>query len=311
MVLIIWQSSAFLQAMPVVSVGMNLAVSEEDFYEVKDTFISNIASVLGINPSRISIVDIVPGNARRAIDVGFPRRGSSNASAPGRSLLGAGISVEIEIGPGAVIDVNQTAVSFEENAGVIDVYVKRTTNFGVNCSVEFTVTTIETTTAVAGTHFTPVTGTVSFEAGEREKAISVDIASVAGFSAEDVTFAVELFNATNADLGETTTVVSVRNVHAPAPTGMVLESATVESVTLTWTSGSWPNPPENSTILSYTVECKKGSGDWESPVSVEGGEQGRITVTDLVSYQEVVCRVRAYTSEDGDWGTSPIVRSLR
>jgi hypothetical protein len=297
--------------MPVVSVAMNLAVSEQEFYEVKDTFISNIAFVLGINPSRITIVDIVPGNARRAKDIGFPRLEAGNASLHGRSLLGAGISVEVEIGPGAVIDVNQTSVFFEENAGVIDVYVKRTTNFGVNCSVEFTVTSIETTTAIAGTHFTPVTGRVSFAVGDREQSFSVDIASVAGFSEEDVSFVVELSNATNADLGETITVVSVRNVHAPAPTGMVLESATVESVTITWTSGSWPNSPENSTILSYTVECKKGSGDWEAPVSVEGGEQGRVTVTDLVSYQEVICRARAYTSEDGDWGTSPVFTSLR
>jgi hypothetical protein len=40
------------QAMPVVQLGMGVAMSAENFYKVKDSFISNLASLLKIAPSR-------------------------------------------------------------------------------------------------------------------------------------------------------------------------------------------------------------------------------------------------------------------
>ena len=43
-------------------VSLSLAVSIDSFYEVQDTFTSNLAFVLGIPPWRITVVDVVPGS---------------------------------------------------------------------------------------------------------------------------------------------------------------------------------------------------------------------------------------------------------
>jgi hypothetical protein len=43
-------------------VTLSLAVSVENFYTVQDTFVSNLAFVLGIPPWRIRVTDVVPGS---------------------------------------------------------------------------------------------------------------------------------------------------------------------------------------------------------------------------------------------------------
>lgn len=45
-----------------VVVNQNLAVSIDDFYDIKETFLSNLAGLLGIDKSSIIIATIVPGS---------------------------------------------------------------------------------------------------------------------------------------------------------------------------------------------------------------------------------------------------------
>jgi hypothetical protein len=56
----------------VVQVSLTVAVTVQQFFgaggaEYKNAFVANMASVLMINPDRVRIVDIVPGNARRRL----------------------------------------------------------------------------------------------------------------------------------------------------------------------------------------------------------------------------------------------------
>jgi cysteine-rich repeat protein len=54
-----------LRAVPVVQVGLVVAVPIDDFFA--ESFVSNMAAVLGINPARVRVVSIVPGNGRRRL----------------------------------------------------------------------------------------------------------------------------------------------------------------------------------------------------------------------------------------------------
>ncbi len=96
-------------------VSMSLSVSEADFYLVKDSFISNVASFLGINPRNIHIVDIVPGNARRLLD-----------DAPGpkkadRALLGDSVSVSFEVVPEATLSLADVVVLEDQATAIITI----------------------------------------------------------------------------------------------------------------------------------------------------------------------------------------------
>jgi hypothetical protein len=45
----------------VIQVSATLAMSVEDFYKQQDAFVANVASVLGIDPARIKVAQVVPG----------------------------------------------------------------------------------------------------------------------------------------------------------------------------------------------------------------------------------------------------------
>ena len=127
-----------IEGMPVVAVSMGVSTSVEDFYKVKGTFISTLAQLLGIPPSRIAIVDVVTGNARR------------------RNLLSATTIVEFEIAPDPEISLQTTTTTVLESAGFILITVARTVNYNVPCSVEYRVNSTEGTSAVAGINFKAV-----------------------------------------------------------------------------------------------------------------------------------------------------------
>lgn len=48
----------------VVKVAATLAMSVEDFLNTQETFVANVASVLGIEPSRIRVANVVAGRRR-------------------------------------------------------------------------------------------------------------------------------------------------------------------------------------------------------------------------------------------------------
>ena len=81
-----------VQTIPVVAISMSLSVSVEDFYRNKAAFISSLASLLGINPLRITVVDVVPGSRR---------------SLSGRRAAGDSAAVSLEIVPDPVVGFSQ------------------------------------------------------------------------------------------------------------------------------------------------------------------------------------------------------------
>ena len=87
-----------VRTMPVVAVSLTLSTSVEDFYRNKAAFLSSLAFVLGIDPRRITIVDVVPGSRR---------------SGEGRRrLLAVGAAVSLEIAPDPVVGFAQVLPSF-------------------------------------------------------------------------------------------------------------------------------------------------------------------------------------------------------
>jgi hypothetical protein len=112
---------------------MGLAVSEADFYLVKDSFISILASVLKINPRYINIVDVVPGNARRELS----KEGDAVLSSHSRTLLAESITISFEVNPEASLTVDDTSVL--ENAGFAHITIRRLTNVSHNLPSETTI----------------------------------------------------------------------------------------------------------------------------------------------------------------------------
>jgi hypothetical protein len=108
---------------------MGLAVSESDFYLVKDSFISNIATLLGINPSCINIVDVVSGNARRSlpeISDTTAGDGTEHVKTHNRALLSESVTVSFEIVPDASLSVSD--VSVMESQGFANITIVRSAN---------------------------------------------------------------------------------------------------------------------------------------------------------------------------------------
>ncbi len=86
-----------VRTMPVVAVSLTLSTSVNDFYRNKAAFLSSLAFVLGIDPRRITIVDVVPGTRRSG---GSERR-----------LLTSGAAVSLEITPDPVVGFAQVQPS--------------------------------------------------------------------------------------------------------------------------------------------------------------------------------------------------------
>jgi hypothetical protein len=82
-----------VRTMPVVAVSLTLSTSIDDFYRNKAAFLSSLAFVLGIDPRRITIVDVVAG--------------SRNSGEGGRRLLTTGAAVSLEIAPDPVVGFAQ------------------------------------------------------------------------------------------------------------------------------------------------------------------------------------------------------------
>lgn len=100
---------------------------------------SNIAAFLGINPSNIAIVDVVPGNARRrsllSIDDSLAGVDGSEAgpSHARRLLEGEGVTVSFEVVPAAQLDIDDAIE--REDTMFMNVTVRRSVNLFEPCSV--------------------------------------------------------------------------------------------------------------------------------------------------------------------------------
>jgi len=289
-----------IKAMPVVQISMGVSTSVDDFYLIKDTFISNLAGLLGIAPSRVTIVDVVPGNARREKDAS-------------RALMNSGSIVDFEIEPDATIAVGAAEVSALESDGTVTLTISRTVNILSPCSVQYVVTNSSATTAVPGTHFAPTSGTVTFASSEETKTVVVSLTNTAGYTADAVTFVLSLTSVVNATLGTPTTLVSIGNVHPPAPSLPTQSGASPDTVWVTWSEGLWSNRPSGDagTLTGWEVQCKTGSSSSWDASTVHAASEMNVTRSGLAAYTLVTCRVRAVanTDKNGDWSAEGTMRS--
>jgi len=286
-----------IQSMPVVAVSMGVSTSVADFYQVKDSFLSNLAFTLGIDVKRIAIVDVVAGNARRR-----------------RNLLSASTIVNFEVEPAAIVEIGTSAVTVLENIANFTIQVKRSVNILGDCGMSYMLTNLSSDTAVPGVNFIAKSGTVRFPSKETTQEITVQILSEAGYREEDLQFSLTIFDAKNATLGATQiAVIVVRNVHMPAPAApvMVPSGTSTTAIMVAWSPVSWTAPPSEAfnTTLGWDLECRHpevAPTDFET-VSV-GAASARATLFGgLSTYRRVQCRIRVQAQ--GGWSSWSAVSS--
>lgn len=283
-----------IRAMPVVQVSMGVSTSVDDFYKIKDSFVSNLASLLGIAPARLNIVDVVAGNARRAI--------WGSHQGPRRQLQSTTVNFEIE--PDATIEAGSAQESVNETAGSIRLKIVRKTNIMASCSVAYAVWNASGSTALPSVDFTPSSGVATFASTVTEVYVTVPIAYKAAFG-PDVTFVLLLSKPVNATIGATSaSVVTIKNVNPPAPTAPVSSSSSLGSVGMSWAAPMWTSAPsgDDGAIAGYDLQCKVGNEAWDSAVRYT---QTNASVTGLATYSRVACKVRAVTVSGGVGEYSP------
>jgi cysteine-rich repeat protein len=233
-----------IQAMPVVQVSMTVSTSTQDFYKIKDAFLSSLASILGINPTRITIVDIVAGRRRS------------------RRLLGVGAAISLEIAPDPVIGFKQSLstgyINVLETGGSVNISIVRTVNIIPNCSVLFRVGISPYTNAVAGSEFLPAEFRVNFWSLEVEKIISVPVLNVGKYRSRDATFEISLSQVKSASLGTSSLIIAVQSVYSPPPLPpKFFGPPAVNQISIQFFSPVWTNMPslEISTILQWGIYC--------------------------------------------------------
>ena len=280
-----------IRSMPVVQVSMGVSTSVADFYKIKDTFLSSLAMTLGIDLQRITIVDVVAGNARRR-----------------RNLLSTSTIVNFEVEPDPEIELQTTSVTVLEDVAVIAIRVKRSLNIIGECGVAYSFSNQTVSTAVPGVNFVTKTGFITFASTEVMKEISVEILSQAEFRAEDVHFVLTIFDAVNATLGETQqAVILLRNVHRPAPAAPFMAGSGTTKTTLGigWSDVPWLAPPNlNATYnvtLEWALQCRtpdSSPADFRT-VIVPFADSTSVVWGGLSSYTRVQCRLRVRSG--GGW----------
>jgi cysteine-rich repeat protein len=311
-------------SMPVVQMSMSFAVTIENFYEVKDAFISGIAFVLGIDLNRIHIVDVVPGNARRRRllnDVRGTRRRRIFQSNRGkrRLLEGTGVNVDFEVLPEAEISV--TDCFAQEDGGYANVTVIRSVNLETRVAASLSSSEMEGLTASAGVHFSATSVSVTFEPYQSMTTVEIPVMSSPGYSATSLTFAVILSDPNNCTISDSSATVHILNVHSPPPSPPTL-SSTISSaffIATEWDIPEWPEAPSDdvSEVLEFEVQkapvetTDDGEESWMSAMSF-GAETTSHVFDQLEPYSTWKFRVRARTSKGwGDWsGSSAVYRTL-
>jgi cysteine-rich repeat protein len=287
-----------VKTLPIVQISLTLSTAAEDFYKIKDAFVSNLALLLGINPSRIFIVDIGRGKRRRL-------------------LQDSGTAVNIEIAPDAVIGFSQANGQsiVLETAGFAQVTVVRAVNLNGRCASRYRTYTDLTDTGIQGSNFNNSEGVIQFESKDTEQVIRIPIISQMGYQHVNATFHVLLFDAKNASIGTSSIQISIVNVHAPAPappTRYLLQTAT--SVSLQWSASVWDGPsPDLSVPSRWRIDCiwSRKVSDVESlgnltiflNVSSPVSNKAAVSVMGLLSFTKVSCKVAMETAVGiwSDW----------
>ena len=299
-----------------VQVSLSVSVSEQNFYLVKDAFISNLASLLGINPRRISIVNVVAGRRRRARSL-F------------QSSSGGATSISLEIVPDPVIGFDPTGITALDTVGVINVTVTRTINVAGNCSAQYRTYSDDSTTAIAGSDYVSSTGTVFFLSGQTTAIIPITVFSSKSYRPVDATFWVTLTSAANASLGAASVLVTIEGVHPPPPAAPIAvpNAATASSITVQWFAPQWASAPslDMSAAVAWDLSCNWSNTEYGSVGAIADQIMSSASATSAVTsyfgsgstaaglkaigglntYTGVQCRVRVQTSQGwADWSPS-------
>ena len=287
-----------VKSMPVVAVSMGVQTSVADFYKIKDTFLSSLASTLGIDVTRITIVDVVAGNARR------------------RHLLTESTTVNFEVEPSPVIQItSDDSITVLENIGIVSIEVTRSVNIvGGNCGVTLTVLELPGGGAVAGVNFVAKSVFVKFASKEEKKTVAIHVLSQPGYRPDAVKFSVALTSVENATLGEMqTATIALENVHMPPPSPPYLASTgtTTTGVMLAWNPATWHSAPSFplNTTLNWEVECSRASGVWLPTIKVPANVLKQY-LGGLETYSEVICRVRVEAQGWSSWSVSSTMYTL-
>ena len=284
-----------IKSMPVVQVSMGVSTSVADFYKIKDTFLSSLAGILGIDPTRITIVDVVAGNARRRSRV---RRLLS------RSLLEESTVVNFEVEPSPLIELQTTQTTVFEDAVSLQIVVERSANIHGRCGVAISVSKRPSDSAEPGINFVAYSELLFFESQEELKTITIQILSAPGYDPAALKFTVALTDAVNATLGDASAIkVIVTNVHMPAPPPPTLASTgtTTTGVMLQWYSASWHKAPllKYNTTISWEIDCL--SNGVSLPTIAVPASLLKSYLGGLSTYVPVVCRARAEGA--GGWSS--------
>ena len=269
----------------------------ENFYKIKDAFISTLASTLGIDVTRISIVDVVPGNARR------------------RRLLASSAVVNFEVVPSPIIEFNSAeSITVLEDVGMVAVEVVRSVNVVGDCGVRFAVSRLSSDNAVAGTNFIATTGVIYFKSKEERKKILVSVLSAPEYQAADVQFTVSISEAENATLGEKQiTTVIVGNIHMPAPVApkQAASGSTSSGVKLEWSPATWPAAPSfvYNTTKNWEVECTADRGQFVPTIRVAASVLSQY-VGGLATYTKLECRSRVEAVGWSSWSAWSTMHTL-
>ena len=284
-----------IRTMPTVQISMGLSVSVDQFYKVKDAFVSNIAAVLGINPANIAIVDVVPGNARRRSLAG--EVGPSH----GRRLLeGDSVTVDFEVVPSAQLDIQDATE--REDTHFMNVTVRRSVNLFEPCSVAWRTSNGNgSATALEGVHYASASGTVHFPAYESEALLVLEILSDRAYSETPRVLYVELVasSAVNASVQDGLAAITLTNVDAPAPAAPGSPTATgPANISVSLAGPVWPYAPAESDAdaLEYEVAAAApgNASDWQT-LRVPGTATTAM-IGGLPTYTRRVLFVRARTA---------------
>ncbi len=287
-----------VKTLPIVQISLKLSTSAQDFYKIKDSFVSNLAVLLRINPTRISIVNIGRGNRRLLEDTGT--------------------AINIEITPDPVISFANpadTQLTVKENNGFVNVTVIRGINLHGSCSTSFRTYVDLSDSARIGINIPYLEGFLEFDSKETQRVITIPIISQAGYQSNDATFHIQLFEPINASIGTSSLLISILNVHAPAPAppSRYLKP-TRNSVSLQWSAPVWNAPSSELDIPSqWMLNCS-----W-SRIALGTSSNGNLTfyynassristaytaiVGDFLSFTRVSCRVAMETAAGiwSDW----------
>jgi cysteine-rich repeat protein len=285
-----------IRSMPVVSVSMGVSTSVDNFYKVKDSFLSSLAFTLGIDVNRITIVDVVAGNARRQAIPSIPSHASDRSLLSSRNLLAASTTVKFEVEPSPQIDLNTGDITVLEDVEIVNIILVRSLNIIGKCGVAFTVTNRSADSAVPGENFQTDSGFVTFESKEVTKSIEVQVLKQPGYTASILRFTVTLTEAVNSSLGSARSInVHIQNVHMPSPPSPQLASTgtTQTGVMLQWHPATWltaPDPMYNKTT-AWEVECI--SRGLTLPIISVPASFFKSYLGGMTTYSKVLCRSRA------------------